>query len=346
MNALERGLMNRFAEIEDLSSITQGLVLDVHLRGKRVALLDVGQTYRYYDLASLTKILFSASVGIQHFSRHPQELDQTLGLSWWKRRTTPRDLLTHTAGLEWWVPMYKKLKGPMDPQLRWEQLKRQLARTKPKRRPKAVYSDLDLWLFGAYLENRLEDSLLNLWFTYSEHLEIRDMFFHPGNTPAYSRRQYAPTEDDPWRGRVLQGEVHDENGWALGGVAPHTGLFGTPQAVSEWGLKLRANFLGEREYLGSTRMVRHFVGRRIPREIGDWGLGFMKPSKGRASCGRHFSLKSFGHTGFTGTSYWYDPIKDLQVVILSNRVHPTRTNTRFVQLRPRIHDWVCEELAR
>jgi len=70
----------------------------------------------------------------------------------------------------------------------------------------------------------------------------------------------------------------------------------------------------------------------------------MVPTKGKASCGKKFSLRSFGHTGFTGTSLWYDPLKDLTVIILSNRIHPTRENRAFVDLRPLLHDWIVEAL--
>ena len=80
----------------------------------------------------------------------------------------------------------------------------------------------------------------------------------------------------------------------------------------------------------------------IPAARGDWALGFMLPSKGSASCGRYFSANSFGHTGFTGTSLWYDPRRDRMVVILANRVHPTRENTKFVKLRPLLHNAAVE----
>jgi CubicO group peptidase (beta-lactamase class C family) len=127
-------------------------------------------------------------------------------------------------------------------------------------------------------------------------------------------------------------------------VAPHAGLFATPEAVSDWGLKLRQAVLKDSQRFGDPKMARRFVTRQIPPSRGDWGLGFMKPTKGRASCGRYFSQKSFGHTGFTGTSLWMDPIRDVLVVILSNRVHPTRDNKSFLSLRPKIHDWICELL--
>ena len=190
-----------------------------------------------------------------------------------------------------------------------------------------------------------EKDFLSLWERTAERLALHDVFFHPGNRPIHARHRYAPTERCPWRRRVMQGEVHDENAWALAGVAPHAGLFASLEGVSDWGLKLRAGCLAlQSSRFPSSAMVRRFTGRRVPRAIGDWGLGFMKPSLGRATCGRYFSASSFGHTGFTGTSLWFDPVQDLLVVILSNRVHPTRKNQRFTEVRPLLHNWICELL--
>ncbi len=347
MNSYERKLHSRILErVPELAEITPGLVIEVHSKGRKRAHLRLGETYTYYDLASLTKILFTASSAIAYFSSQPAELRSPIRdyLPWWKHQTTPIDLLTHTAGLAWWKPYYKSLKGPMQPELRWNQLLNKLKRVRPSPTTKAVYSDLDLWMLGAFLEGALGRPLLELWQDVQHRLKLGDVFFHPGNKPKFARKLYAPTEDCAWRKRVLQGEVHDENTWSLAGVAPHAGLFGSIEAVSDWGLKLRAAVLQNSTAFGDPQMVRHFVGRRISRARGDWGLGFMKPSVPKASCGRHFSRKSFGHTGFTGTSLWMDPVQDLLVVILSNRVYPTRANTRFQQLRAPLHDWICELL--
>lgn len=346
MTSLERGLRKKFTSVS-LAEITPGVVIDVHYQGRRKALLGVGKTYDFYDLASLTKIIFTASAAIQHFSSVPRSLHRPIAedLSWWRpRSTTPARLMTHTAGLDWWQPYYKKLKGPVRPEVRWPQLLSLVAQLKPKRTLKSVYSDPDLFMMGADLEARTGLSLLNLWLQTAEELRLGDLFFHPGNRPRYARTRYAPTEKCPWRKKTLRGEVHDENCWALGGVGPHAGLFGSIEAVSDWGLKLRRAFLNEKSVFRDSRMVRRFVRRQVPRSVGDWGYCFMKPSKGKASCGRHFHASSYGHTGFTGTSLWFDPVQDLLVVILSNRVHPTRENSRFVQLRPQIHDWICELL--
>jgi CubicO group peptidase (beta-lactamase class C family) len=347
MNPFERALTDRFESVS-LPEFTPGVVVDVHERGRRRGLVRVGQTYDFYDLASLTKILFTASAAMRFFSEEPAALETPVRdfLPWWRSLgTTPARLLTHTAGLEWWKPYYKVLTGPLSPEARWPQLLELLSGLNAKRVTKAIYSDLDLWMMGAFLEACTGLSLLEMWEQNASVLNLENLFFHPGNIPRFARDRYAPTEKCAWRGRVLQGEVHDENCWALAGIAPHAGLFGSVEAVSDWGLKLRQAFRGEdRSGFGEVEMVHRFVGRRLPHALGDWGYGFMKPSPGRASCGRQFHADSFGHTGFTGTSLWFDPVKDLLVVVLSNRVHPTRANTRFLQLRPQIHDWVCDLL--
>lgn len=347
MNAFEKALFRRIArEVPDLAAITPGVVIDVHERGRRRGVLRLGETYDFYDLASLTKIIFTASSAMDYFAHHPRELRQPVRerLPWWKASTTPFQLLTHTGGLDWWKPYYKMLSGPNTPDCRWTQLKKRLARNQPSRRQTALYSDLDLWMLGAFLEAARGHSLLAMWQDVHARLELGEIFFHPNNKPKYARRRYAPTESCPWRHKMLQGEVHDDNTWALGGVAPHAGLFANVEAVSDWGLKLRRAVIEGDERFFNARVARQFTRRQLPRAKGDWGLGFMKPSRPRSSCGRYFSLRSFGHTGFTGTSLWIDPVADRLVVILSNRVHPTRDNPRFAELRPRLHDWICQQL--
>lgn len=347
MNSFEKRLIAKFPARDELAAITPGVVVDVHVGGKRRGLVRVGETFKYYDLASLTKIIFTATQSMIYFSEFSSELDMQLreALPWWKHRATPAQLLSHTAGLEWWLPVYKKLRGPMRPEARWAQMEKQLARVKRARRKTAVYSDIDLWMMGAFLQARLDLPLLEMWEALQDRLSLPEIVFHPGNKPLHKRALYAPTEKYSYRRSALRGEVHDENTWALAGVAPHAGLFGDIRSVSSWGLKLREAWLGDNELFGDPRMVRWFTGRRLPRSVGDWGLCFMKPSRPRASCGRYFSLSSFGHTGFTGTSLWFDPRRDLLVVILSNRVHPSRENKLFLDLRPAIHNWVVEALG-
>jgi len=212
--------------------------------------------------------------------------------------------------------------------------------------PKTVYSDLDLFLIGIAMESIAGRSLYELWEMVNNRMELARTDFNRGNQPRYRRTLYAPTEDDTtFRHKLIQGEVHDQNTWALGGVAPHAGLFGTMDDLSSYGLLLRGAMQGKKsKRFASTDAVRLFTKRAIPRRQGDWALDFMMPSKSGASCGDLFSQSSVGHLGFTGTSLWYDPEKDLLVTILSNRIHPSVENIEIRKLRPKIHTWIAEEL--
>jgi CubicO group peptidase (beta-lactamase class C family) len=127
-------------------------------------------------------------------------------------------------------------------------------------------------------------------------------------------------------------------------VSTHAGLFGSIDDLACYGLQLRAQLRGLAGARVSQATAQLFAQRAIAREVGDWALGFMMPSPQGASCGRYFSPESIGHTGFTGTSIWYDPTRDLLVTILSNRVFSGRENKGFLTLRPQMHDWVVESL--
>ena len=152
----------------------------------------------------------------------------------------------------------------------------------------------------------------------------------------------APTENDPWRGRLLVGEVHDENAWALGGVAGHAGLFGTAAAVGSCARHMM-QILGGRTGVVTRSTVDTFIARRtgIPGSSRALGWDTMLPT---SSCGTRLSPRAFGHTGFTGTSLWIDPELDVYVALLTNRVHPTRANEAINLVRPALHDAVIAEL--
>jgi CubicO group peptidase (beta-lactamase class C family) len=148
----------------------------------------------------------------------------------------------------------------------------------------------------------------------------------------------APSEEDPWRGRLLQGEVHDENAAALAGVAGHAGLFGTAQAVGQITKAWLDSYAGKPS-LFQCDVVRQFV----KAQPGSWGLGWDTPSQ-PSSSGQWFLPESFGHLGFTGTSIWIDPVRELEVIFLSNRVHSTRDNQAIKTFRPKLHDVIIQGL--
>ena len=142
----------------------------------------------------------------------------------------------------------------------------------------------------------------------------------------------APTEQGEWRNRLLCGEVHDENAAAMGGVAGHAGLFGTAESVlAVSGAWLRGYYRESRFWMRT--LVRQFTTRQEPASQSSWALGWDTPSA-PSSSGSHFSERSFGHLGYTGTSLWIDPLCELEVVLLSNRVHPSRRNEKIKVFRP------------
>jgi CubicO group peptidase (beta-lactamase class C family) len=153
----------------------------------------------------------------------------------------------------------------------------------------------------------------------------------------------APTEVDAWRGRLLRGEVHDENCHALGGVAAHAGLFGTASAVGTFARHL-LQVLDGRRGVCSEATLREFTSRRadIPGSSRALAWDTMLPT---SSCGSRMSDSAFGHTGFTGTSLWIDPEAGCYVVLLTNRVHPSRGGEGIVALRAAFHDAVMLSLG-
>ena len=329
---------------------TPGLRLRVHSGGRLRADVALGQTYPIYDWASLTKVVFSTTAAMMAVESGRLRLSEPVSgrLPFFDgtgaAKATVASLLSHTAGLTWWEPFYQSLDPALSRSGRWSQMRSLLgaavARSAPPIPMKAVYSDLDFLSLGFVLEDALGASLLDIWRSVQDRLGLAEVDFHVDNRPTHRRADCAPTEDG-----TPQGVVHDENARALGGVAPHAGLFGGMDDLSRYGLALRAALLGKKVtgFPRSETVVR-FARRAVPRSVGDWALGFMMPSKVGSSAGSKFSPRSVGHTGFTGTSLWLDPRRDLLVTILSNRIHPTRANNSFVQLRGRLHTWCVEAL--
>lgn len=352
MNTFERRLKSKietWAE-DDLKSITPSLQLRAYSQGRLKGELYLGKTYRFYDLASLTKIIFTLPLVMREVEKGNITTSNPMidYLPWFpSRKTKLKDLLCHSAGLPWWAPFYSQLKGSLNPNSRWRQLESQLRQIRISRSKRTIYSDVDFFMLGMMLEHQMEHSLENIWRKYLESLKLDELTLHfnPYNRPTFPRWSYAPTESCSWRKKIIQGEVHDENCWALGGVAPHAGLFGSLEDLSRWGLLLRKSWLKKKgSALIGQSTLQKFARRALPLSKGDWALGFMLPTRGSASCGKYFSRRSFGHTGFTGTSLWFDPNKDILVLILANRVHPTRENSRFLALRPHIHNSIVELL--
>ncbi len=335
-----------------LAPASPGVQVQVHQGGRKICDISVGETYPYYDLASLTKIIFTTQLMMKAFDEGRWNLETKVKdiLSWFPYSALLiKDLLTHFSGLTWWFPIYKKLDLNASRVDRWTESARIIRdlQLENEHKDESVYSDIGFILLGHILEGLYSLPLLDLWTRTKETFYPgTSLEFHENNQPKAKVQYYAPTERCLWRGRTLQGEVHDENAWSFGGISSHAGLFGSVDDVSWFGFFVRSQLRGISKTAIRQKTAQVFASRARPSGKGDWALGYMMPTPGSASCGIYFSPYSIGHTGFTGTSIWYDPSIDLIVTILSNRVFLGRENKEFVKLRPQIHNWIIEGLRR
>ena len=294
-----------------------------------------------FDLASLTKVIATTSLAMTLVERGAMALHDPIGkwLPEWRghdrEHVTLRSFLTHSSGLTAWLPFYRDYTGRQEFQHAICSL--------PLEYPpdtQAIYSDLGFILLGFIIEDAGGQPFQLQATQLLSTLTSAPLMFNP---PPALRRSIAPTENDPWRGRRLVGEVHDENCWALGGAAGHAGLFGTAESVGDFARAMLGALKGTDTRLGRAETVRLFV-TRAGKATGSRALGWdtMLPS---SSCGTAMSPTAFGHTGFTGTTLWIDPEREVYAVFLTNRVNPTRENTAIQQIRPALHDAVMGALG-
>ncbi len=292
-----------------------------------------------FDLASLTKVIATTTLVLHLVERGRLALDDPIRRwipSWNgadRRDVTIEDALSHATGLPAWLPLYRDHAGR-------QSFEQAIAATPLEYPPRtaSIYSDLGFMLLGFVAETAGGLTLDRQFENVRTRLRLGDITFQP---PDAWRARTAPTEYDPWRGCLLVGEVHDENAAALGGVAGHAGLFGTAASVgafAQWWLRARAGSVGGDEAIASPATVERFTTRRdIPGSSRALGWDTMLPT---SSCGVRMSPSAFGHTGFTGTSLWLDPVADVYVVLLTNRVYPSRENEQIKQVRPAFHNAV------
>ena len=309
-----------------------------------------------FDLASLTKVLAATTLTARAVEDGRLFLDQPLAalLRGWRGAdrdaVTVRHLLTHSAGLPAWLPLFQTCTGRAE-------FEDAISALPLDYEPdsKSIYSDLGFILLGFILEDvapRRPDftgapgasdprnGLAGQFARLATYLTDAPLTFNP---PRAWRPQCAPTGIDPYRGRLLAGEVHDENCWALGGVAGHAGLFGTAAAVGAFARAIMQTLAGL-PIVAAPGLMRQFATRAaIPGSSRALGWDTMLPT---SSCGTLMSPSAIGHTGFTGTSLWIDAARDVYVVLLTNRVHPAREPNALRAIRPQVHDAVMRELER
>jgi len=288
-----------------------------------------------WDLASLTKVVGMTSAMMQLVEQGKVDLDAPVQryLPEWKgpnkEKVTVRDLITHRSGLPAFKTYYKL---NLSPDSTLTLFMNTPLDTLPGVR--MVYSDIGAILLGKIVE-RVSGQTLDKYL--SDHvfrpLGMFDTQYRPD--PSLLSR-IAPTERDPWRGRLVHGEVHDENAYALGGVSGHAGLFSTAHDLS----RLAQAYLNGGEIDGArfakASTVRQFT-TVVDSTFSSRALGWDTPSD-RSSAGHFIKRPAFGHTGFTGTSLWIAPQHDLYVLLLTNRVNPTRERNGIGRVRVQVAD--------
>lgn len=312
-----------------------------------------------FDIASLTKPICSTTLIMQLVAEDILRLDDTVAghikefNDSSKKEITIRHLLNHSSGLPAWQPFYqmipqkeigtKSAKNFIIDAICREPLKYKIG-------GQSEYSDLGFILLGEIIE-RITKKPLDTLFSdrIATPLKLPNTFFRPLNlvnlADSLNLANFSSTEDCPWRHKVMRGEVHDQNCYAMGGVAGHAGLFSTTSDIN----KFIAAFVASYKSAGGLipqEVVERFLPfkNKLTECNSTWLLGWDRPSHVNSQAGSHFSRKSIGHLGYTGCSMWIDLEKDFWVVLLTNRIHPTSTNERIKSFRPTLYNMVYEEL--
>jgi CubicO group peptidase (beta-lactamase class C family) len=304
-----------------------------------------------YDVASLTKPIVTTSAIMMLVAEGRVDLDAPVSRylpDWtsgantnqqgnWRNKVTVRELLLHTSGLPAHREFYKSAKGH-DAILKRAHAEPLVAGPGTK----VEYSDLGFMLLGEIVERLTGETLDE--FAREELFAPLGMSHSYFNPPRSLRAQIAPTENDTaFRKRQLQGEVDDANAFAMGGIAGHAGLFSTAQDISVFAQMMLNGGMYAQERIFSRAIVDQFTARV---NVGDSAraLGWDVPTE-NSSSGHYMSQRAYGHNGFTGTSLWIDPDKNLFVVLLTNRLYPSVANDKIRQVRPALHDAIIAGLG-
>jgi len=317
-----------------------------------------------FDIASLTKSLATTAAIVLLIQEKALKLDDPISkyipayASSDKAEVRLFHLLNHCAGLPDWHPYYKTimkqdkaadggfLGSPKAKQLVYQMARNEVLVSPPGELSR--YSDIGFILLGDIIEQVSRMSLDQFCEEkIFAQLESDRPCFRPLSHPSFDRltQSIAATEHLSCRGGLIRGTVHDDNAYVMGGVAGHAGLFATAMGVYQLVQLWRKSIKGEGPF--KQEIAQHFVNRQqglgLPKDT-SWGLGWDTPSPLNSSSGQFFSSNSFGHLGYTGTSVWVDQEKDLTVILLTNRVHPTHENKKIQAFRPELHDVVFKEI--
>lgn len=320
-----------------------------------------------FDLASLTKSLATAPAIMLLVKERKIRLEDRVTRFFpnfgvfGKTHVTFRHLLAHCSGLPAWKPYYEEIvKGEKEGRINFvasrgarshifENIHREKSLAPPG--SQALYSDLGFMLLGEVIEE------ISGW---ALDRFCQDRIFRPIGLRSTSfidlthlrtrrlepvREMIAPTENCPWRKRILCGEVHDDNAYVMGGVAGHAGLFSCVRDIHALLTRLRSSLRADDSFF-PPGLLQEFLQRDRGAIGSTYALGWDTPSAEGSSSGTLFSPRSVGHLGFTGTSLWWDLEKDCHVILLTNRIHPSRSNEKIKEFRPLIHDLIMKPLSQ
>lgn len=305
-----------------------------------------------FDLASLTKPLATTLAIMNLVEGNKLDLEQSLGSIFPKFKKTGKEqikikhLLSHTSGLPDYRPYYKKL-AKLSMGSKKDALMDLIAREPLiyQTGKKELYSDLGFMILRQVVEH-ISGKQLGRFVEETVYKPIafdisRGLFFADTDSKLRHER-YAATEFCQWRSILLEGVVHDENAYVMGGVDGHAGLFGTAGGVFNLLSALLSVYYGfSSTHVFKRDLLKLFFKRQDNTEK---TLGFDTPSLHHSSCGDLFSEKTVGHLGFTGTSFWMDLERSVIVILLTNRIHPSRDNTKIKAFRPAIHNAIMKSL--
>ncbi len=298
-----------------------------------------------FDLASVTKVVATTSAAIVLAGDGRLNLDCRVGdyipefRQGNKALITIRYLLTHSSGLPPYVRYFLENLSP-------QEIVNRIFNEKLIYEPGTAYkySDLGMIILGKIIEQISGTTLDRFCYQRIFHpLQMASTMFNP---PANLLSKIPPTEVDDWRDRIVHGVVHDENAFALGGVAGHAGLFSNAEDLAVFLQMILNGGEYRNEKIFSLPVLRQFVQRQKIISKSTRALGWDTRSNKGSSSGDYLSQSAFGHTGFTGTSLWIDPEKGLFIILLSNRVHPTRKNREIIKFRPALHNMVMKKLIK
>jgi CubicO group peptidase (beta-lactamase class C family) len=323
------------------------------------------QSNTVFDLASLTKPL-ATTLAIMQLTKEGQVRIEdrvtrflpTFGVCG-KQLATVRQLLTHTSGLPAWKPYYEEVikrekagKTNFIASLDAKRFVTELIHREAPLSPpgsQCLYSDLGFLVLGELVETTTAMSLDEFCLErFYRPLGLRSMGFIDLTEFKTARIEQAsgliaPTEASSWRNKIICGEVHDDNAYAMGGVAGHAGLFATARDVHELLACLSRCLRGVDDILPRS-IVEKFFTKDESVANARFTLGWDTPSSGKSASGGMFSPRTVGHLGFTGTSLWWDLEKSCYIILLTNRVHPTRENEKIRDFRPHVHDLIMKAM--